>query len=102
MVARVAEPPPIPARARPSFDCRNAGTRAERMICGDDELARLDRRLDRAFDRAVSSGIPYRELRAEQDDWLQIREDAARRSSGAVASVYSQRIRELNDLAEGY
>ncbi|MGA0605785.1 hypothetical protein ACO2Q0_07270 [Phenylobacterium sp. VNQ135] len=94
---RVAEAPP-PVRADPSFNCRFAGTRAERMICGDPELARLDRRLDRAFDRAVASGIPYRELRAEQDDWLSIREDAARRSPQAVESIYRQRIAELDDL----
>ncbi|MCR5873756.1 hypothetical protein LRS10_05935 [Phenylobacterium sp. J426] len=85
--------------ARPSFDCRYAGTRAERMVCGDAELARLDRQLDRAFDRAVSSGIPYRALRAEQDDWLSIREQAARRSPEAVESIYRQRIAELDDLS---
>ncbi len=95
---RVAAVTPPPA-ARPSFNCRYAGTRAERMICADPVLAQLDRRLDRAFDRAVSSGIPYRELRAEQDDWLAIREDAARRSPAAVESIYRQRIAELNDLA---
>jgi hypothetical protein len=49
----------------------------------------------------VGSGIPYRELRAEQDDWLSIREQAARRSPEAVASIYRQRIGELNAIAEG-
>ena len=88
--------------ARPSFNCRYARSPAERMVCGDSELARLDRRLNRSFQQAVGSGIPYRELRAEQDDWLNIREDAARRSPEAVASVYRQRIRELNALAETY
>jgi len=90
---------PSPPLAQPSFNCRYAGTRSERMVCADPELARLDRRLDRAFQQAVGSGIPYRELRAEQDDWLAIREDAARRSPNAVESVYRQRIAELNDLA---
>lgn len=95
-----APPPPIGQPVeRPSFNCRYAGTRAERMVCADPELARLDQRLDRAFRRAVASGIPYRELRAEQDDWLAIREDAARRSPDAVDSIYRQRIAELNDLA---
>jgi uncharacterized protein len=72
---------------------------SEQMVCGDARLARLDRRLNRAFERAVESGVPYRELRDEQDDWLGIREDAAHRSPDAVASVYRQRIAELNDLA---
>ena len=95
---RELAPPPMARAARPSFDCGRAGSRAERMICDDAVLARLDRRLDRAFDRAVASGIPYRELRAEQDDWLAVREDAARRSPDAVESVYRQRIAELDDL----
>lgn len=97
----IAEAVPAPRpQTQPSFQCRYAGTRAERMICGDEQLATLDRRLDRAFDRAVSSGVPYRALRNEQDDWLSIREDAARRSPEAVASVYRQRIRELNAIAD--
>lgn len=69
------------------------------MVCDDPELARLDRRLDGAFEQAVASGVPYRSLRAEQDDWLSIREDAARQSPAAVASVYRQRIAELNALS---
>lgn len=101
---RAIPPRPAPARVAerdvsPSFNCRYARSRSEQMVCGDSELATLDRRLNRAFDRAVGSGIPYRALRAEQDDWLSIREDAARRSPEAVASVYRQRIRELNGIA---
>lgn len=101
-VVAVAPPPPR-AVARPSFNCAYAGTRAERMVCSDPELAAADRRLARAFRRATDSGVPYRELRAEQDDWLGIREDAARRSPEAVASIYEQRIEELNAMARaGY
>jgi uncharacterized protein YecT (DUF1311 family) len=93
--AVVAEEPSV----SPSFNCRRARTAAEQMVCGDDRLARLDQRLDQAFRQAVASGTPYRELRDEQDDWLQIREDAARRSPEAVASVYRQRIAELRDMS---
>jgi uncharacterized protein YecT (DUF1311 family) len=89
------------AGAEPSFDCRYARSNAEQMVCGDPRLAAADRRLDRAFNRAVAAGVPARELRAEQDDWMQIREDAARRSPRAVASIYEQRIQELNELADG-
>lgn len=105
---RVEPEPPVVAIAppprrfeRPSFDCADAGTRAERMVCEDPALAAADRRLARAFRRATESGVPYRELRAEQDDWLEIREDAARRSPAAVASIYEQRIQELNAMARG-
>jgi uncharacterized protein len=71
------------------------------MVCGDAELARTDRRLQRAYDRALASGaMPRRELREEQQDWLSIREQAARRSPEAVRSIYEQRIGELEALAD--
>lgn len=113
---RVAEAPPVapvapePPQARapvvrasapiaPSYDCDLARTRAERMVCEDPHLALQDRRLDRAFRRAVDAGVPYGALRAEQDDWLAIREDAAGYDAGAVSDVYAQRIDELNAMA---
>lgn len=94
--------PAISAPAvRPSFNCRYARSQSERMVCDDPQLAALDRRLNRAFQQAVASGMPYRDLRAEQDDWLRIREDAARRAGPeAVESVYRQRIRELTEMSE--
>jgi uncharacterized protein YecT (DUF1311 family) len=94
---------PAPQRpvANASFDCRVAGSAGERMVCGDAELARTDRRLQRAYDRALASGaMPRRELREEQQDWLSIREQAARRSPEAVRSIYEQRIGELEALAD--
>ncbi|WP_395674523.1 lysozyme inhibitor LprI family protein [Phenylobacterium sp.] len=108
VVARAPMGPPVglpeiiraPRRASPSFDCGSARTQAEAMVCADPDLAAADRRLSRAYERAIDAGVPRRELRAEQDDWLAIREDAARRSPDAVASIYEQRTRELNDLAE--
>jgi len=44
--------------------------------------------------------MPARDLRDEQQDWLAIREDAARRSPFAVRRLYEQRIDELNALVE--
>ena len=87
--------------ARPSFDCNYARTRSEQMVCGDADLAAADRRLDRAYRQAVEAGVPPRVLRNHQDRWLDVREDAARYSPQAVANVYAQRTRELEDLAEG-
>ena len=97
IVLRLVEP--RPPRTRPSFDCRYAGSLSEEMVCADPQLAAADRRLAQAYDRAVAAGVPRRYLRAEQDDWLAIREQAARRSPGAVADIYEQRTAELNDMA---
>ncbi|MFN3512877.1 MAG: hypothetical protein ACK41C_07530 [Phenylobacterium sp.] len=94
-------PTPAPQAVRPSFECRFARTPAEVMVCRDAALAAADRRMARAFRRATDAGVPYAELRGEQDDWLAVREDAARRSRGAVASIYDQRIEELEAMARG-
>jgi uncharacterized protein len=69
------------------------------MVCADPRLAARDRRLTRAYRRALESGVPRGELRDEQADWDDIREDAARVSPEALAQVYDQRIRELEDFA---
>lgn len=79
--------------------CQGASTAAEVMVCNDPDLARADRRLNRAYRAAARSGVPLGQLRAEQDDWLEIREDAAERSPRAVAQVYDQRIEELEAMA---
>lgn len=107
--APLVAPPALPevaevrasmGRARPSFDCRAARSRAEEMVCQDPALAAADRRMAQAFRRATQSGVPYDELRGEQDDWLSIREAAARRSPEAVASIYDQRTQELEAMSE--
>lgn len=97
---RLAEAPRPAPVVRPSFDCRLARTRAEEMVCQDPSLAAADRRLARAFRRATEAGVPYAPLRGEQDDWISIREAAARRSPEAVASIYDQRIEELEAMAQ--
>jgi uncharacterized protein YecT (DUF1311 family) len=99
-------PPPAPeetaaaAQPRPSFDCARAASLAQDMVCGDVGLAAADRRMARAYQRALAAGIPPDELRAEQADWRDIREDAAHYSATALAQVYDQRIRELEAMAQ--
>jgi uncharacterized protein YecT (DUF1311 family) len=85
---------------RASLDCRDGPSRARTMVCRDDGLAALDRRMKRAYAEAVAAGTPANALREDQDDWMDIREDAARYSRNAVANVYRQRIAELERLAE--
>jgi uncharacterized protein YecT (DUF1311 family) len=96
---RLAPPPHV---AVPASDgaCDGARTRAAQMVCADPDLSAADRELNRAYRRAMRAGVPQEQLRQEQRDWLAIREDAARRSPRAVASVYDQRIDELNQIAD--
>jgi uncharacterized protein YecT (DUF1311 family) len=91
-----------PSRANPSFDCDDAGSRAEQMICADRRLAAADRRMDRAFQAARDAGVPMRILRRQQRAFLDARDEAARHGPDAVADVYSERIAELDGMAQGY
>jgi uncharacterized protein YecT (DUF1311 family) len=99
----VRQPPPLQAAPpRAGADCSGARSPAEAMVCGDPDLTAADRELNRAYQRALRSGAaPPGALRADQRDWLAIREQAARRSPRAVAQVYQQRIDELNAVADG-
>jgi uncharacterized protein YecT (DUF1311 family) len=92
-----SEPTPVPAQARaqPTFDCAAARSAAQQMVCGDPELADADRRMNRAYRAALAAGAPQDQLRLEQQDWLGIREDAARHSRRAVVQIYEQRIDDL-------
>ena len=93
---------PWPAgREQASFDCARAASHAEEMVCSDPALAAADRHLARAFQRAVRLGVPYDLLEAEQNSWMVVREEAARRSPRAVAAIYDQRIEQLNAMARG-
>jgi uncharacterized protein YecT (DUF1311 family) len=100
---RVAEltPPAWPAPAAPdaqAADCA-AGGLADQMVCADEGLADADREMNRAYGRALRAGISPTALRADQRDWLGIREEAAHHSRWALAQVYRQRIDELNAAA---
>lgn len=90
-----------PRMAAADGPCGAGASRAAQMVCSDPDLSAADRALNRAYRRALRSGaMPPGQLRAEQQDWLSIREDAARRSPRALAGLYDQRIDELNALAD--
>lgn len=69
------------------------------MVCADRRLARLDQRMKRAYEAALAAGASPGRLRRDQEEWLDVREDAAAHSRAAVADIYRQRIEELEDLA---
>jgi uncharacterized protein YecT (DUF1311 family) len=101
--AALAEAAPAPPpQIRASFDCRDARTPSQQMVCSDPRLAEADRRMNRAYQAALAAGAPQEDLRYEQADWLAIREDAARRSKRAVMNIYEQRTEELEALAAQY
>ncbi len=64
----VAEPQQRAAIA-PSFDCARAATRAERLICSDDELAALDREMARAYNQLNQIAKNRTRLTTDQRSW---------------------------------
>lgn len=88
------------ATAPASFDCAEAPTLAREMVCMDSGLAALDRRMKQAFAQAAAAGVPEQYLSEDQQDWLDVREEAARISRRSVANIYRQRIDELNTLTD--
>jgi len=109
-VASTGEPPargpaPISASFRPagdpSFDCGQALSAAEVLICSDPRLAAADRRMIKALRGALDAGAPAWRLRRDQRDWLDARDATAREAPDQVAGLYQQRIEELEADARG-
>jgi uncharacterized protein YecT (DUF1311 family) len=90
---------PAPAARRPAGPCDGAGSYAQSLVCTDPALGAADRRMARAYSAALRAGVSEDELRADQEEWLRTRDDAARYSRHALLSVYQERIGELEDLA---
>lgn len=57
---------------KPSFDCAKVSTNAEKLVCSDDELARLDNELANAYKNARNSldNASKKQLTNEQKSWL--------------------------------
>ena len=68
---------------QPSFDCLKASSDAEELVCADQKLAALDRRLDTRFKAALEAARALdvgaeeatKELRATQRGWIKGRDD---------------------------
>lgn len=88
-----------PQSARPSFDCRYARSRVEKMICSDGTLAAQDRGMSAAFYAALSGADAGRRarLRSSRDRFLADRDRCP--DADCVSQAYEDRVREIRDLA---
>ncbi|GAO40922.1 hypothetical protein SCH01S_52_01050 [Sphingomonas changbaiensis NBRC 104936] len=93
--------PRLAARGRPSFDCRDMRSRAERMLCGDERLAAYDRVAASLYGRAFDDSD--RDTRAvllgTQDRFLARRERC--RSPACIVAAYRDRMDEIDRIAAG-
>lgn len=86
---------PIPVQAA-SFDCQQAGTSVEKMICADQELSRKDEMLDSVYTEIYGRTADTYALRAEQRKWLNRR--SACPDTDCIAKAYRTRIAELEEI----
>jgi uncharacterized protein YecT (DUF1311 family) len=78
----------------PSFNCQNASTRIEKMICSSDELAELDVQLSVAYKNAQLVNSDKELLKKQQDNWRKNNRDACS-TEPCVKSAYRSRTAEL-------
>jgi uncharacterized protein len=95
-----AQPKATTATSGPTFDCRKAKSGSiEAMICGDAELAALDRKLAGVYAAAAKKAENEHPpvLKAEQRGWVKGRDDCwkSNEQRGCVRDEYVRRIAEL-------
>jgi len=101
--APAAEGKPEPARrtfSNPSFNCRSARTRGEKMVCSSTSLAARDRAMSSMFYSALASASPRTraELRRTRDRFLAYRDRCP--DEACVAEAYQGRMAEIRDIME--
>jgi uncharacterized protein YecT (DUF1311 family) len=78
----------------PSFDCQKVGSGAERLVCSDRDLSRLDVAVAQAYAKARDAAPDKAKLRAEQLDWMKTRRNGCA-DKGCMQDAYSKRLAEL-------
>jgi len=92
-----ADASPVPAVVPPSFDCAKAASDAEKLVCGDAELAALDRQLAARYAEAKDVDP------AVQRGWAKGRDDCWKQQDLrlCVLEAYRTRLVELAIAAPG-
>ena len=92
---------PSPMTATPSFECANAASAIERLICSDDRLAESDQLLNTSWTRLQAAGLADGEVEAQRA-WI-VRRNACVLEDDpqtCVRGAYRERIHELDELRE--
>ena len=82
--------------AGPSFPCRYARSTAEKLVCGDPDLAALDRQLANTYSNMAGQPIDQARLKADQGHWMRQVRDACT-DAACVRRAYRSRNAELLD-----
>jgi tetratricopeptide (TPR) repeat protein len=89
---------------KPSFNCRSAGRAVEKAICGNRELADLDREIFASNARAIREARNPAEAKAlqrEQDDFVARRNAGFSRPGYDLKKAMQERLQRINGV-DGY
>ncbi|MES2407131.1 MAG: hypothetical protein V4528_07400 [Pseudomonadota bacterium] len=77
-----------------SLDCGKAATKVEKLICGDDELLRLDNVLEKTYQQALEQGVDKQKTSEMQRQWLKELRNYCHDET-CLKNAYEARINEL-------
>jgi uncharacterized protein len=77
-----------------SFDCGKAASEVEKLICGNDELSRLDESLNKAYLEALKRADIKEQTIKSQRQWLKNERNACQNAE-CIKKAYETRIKEL-------
>lgn len=100
LIIGVASGSPNAIGATPSFDCRKVSDSSiEKMICNDEQLAGMDRKLAEVYGAATKKAVNEHPpvLKAEQRGWIKGRNECWKSDDkrSCVKDEYQRRIAEL-------
>ena len=79
----------------PSFDCAKASNNAEKMICGDRNLSKLDVQLSQAYSAARDKATDKAQLKSEQIAW--VKTSRACPDTACLTKAFQDRIKQLSN-----
>jgi hypothetical protein len=96
---KAAAPAPTRSAAKPSFNCRYAKARSEKLVCGSADLAARDRAMSSLYYSAIANADPATKarIRGTRDSFLRARNRCS--TEACVANAYAARVAEIRRLA---
>jgi uncharacterized protein YecT (DUF1311 family) len=88
----------LPAQSA-SFDCAKAATKIEKLICGDDEISKLDDALSKTYQKVLERNDDKQKATKEQRQWLKEVRNACQNVE-CLKTAYRVRISKLDTITE--
>jgi hypothetical protein len=80
----------------PSFSCKRATLKAEKIICESPNLSKLDLQLSSTYQKKLDQTDDKKPLKAEQLEWI-LKSMRPCEDEECLSAAYTQRIRELSE-----